>query len=394
MDPVIDLLKALVRIDSVNPSLVPGAAGEAAIARALAEHMRGMGLDVHVQEVADGRPNVVGVLEGREPGRSLMFCGHIDTVGVAGMAQPFDPAERDGRVYGRGSQDMKSGVAAMVDAARVLRDSGGLEEGRLLIACVVDEEHSSIGADALVTKWYADGAVVTEPTDLAIAIAHKGFEWVEIETEGRAAHGSRPSEGRDAIRLMGRVLTELDALDHQLQSRPPHPLLGTASLHASLIHGGRELSSYPDRCHLQMERRTVPGEQPGRGAREVADILARLSAADPDFKAASRQLFARSPYEIAADHPLVATMTLAVTAASSAPSASSAAPSASSASPSVSGMSFWTDASVLGDAGIPSLLFGPTGAGLHGVEEWVEAQSVIACRNALAELARRWCCTR
>lgn len=387
-DPVIDLLKALVRIDSVNPSLVPGAAGEAAIARALAEHMRGTGLDVHVQDVAEGRPNVVGVLEGREPGRSLMFCGHIDTVGVAGMPQPFDPVDRDGRVYGRGSQDMKSGVAAMVDAARVLRDSGGLEEGRLIIACVVDEEHASIGADALVKKWYADGAVVTEPTDLAIAIAHKGFEWVEIETEGRAAHGSRPREGRDAIRLMGRVLTELDALDHELQSRPPHPLLGTASLHASLIHGGRELSSYPDRCHLQMERRTVPGEQPGRGAREVADILARLSAADPEFKAASRQLFARSPYEIAADHPLVATMKLAVTAASSAPSA------APSAAPSVSGMSFWTDASVLGDAGIPSLLFGPTGAGLHGVEEWVEAQSVITCRNALAELARRWCGTR
>ncbi|MCC7035390.1 MAG: ArgE/DapE family deacylase [Acidobacteria bacterium] len=384
MDPVIDLLKALVRIDSVNPSLVPGAAGEAAIARALAERMRGIGLEVHVQEAAEGRPNVVGVLEGREPGRSLMLCGHIDTVGVAGMARPFDPVERDGRVYGRGSQDMKGGVAAMVDAARLIHDSGGLDEGRLVIACVADEEHSSIGADALVTQWYADGAVVTEPTDLAIAVAHKGFEWVEVETEGRAAHGSRPREGRDAIRLMGRVLTALDALDHQLQSRPPHPLLGTASLHASLIDGGRELSSYPDRCHLQMERRTVPGESPGRGAREVADILARLSAADPEFRAASRQLFARSPYEIAADHPLVATMKLAVAAASSAPSLS----------PSVSGMSFWTDASVLGDAGIPSLLFGPTGAGLHGVEEWVEAQSVITCRNALAELARRWCCTR
>jgi acetylornithine deacetylase len=276
---------------------------------------------------------------------------------------------------------MKSGVAAMVDAARVIRDSGGLDEGRLIIACVVDEEHSSIGADALVTKWYADGAVVTEPTDLAIAIAHKGFEWVEIETEGRAAHGSRPREGRDAIRLMGRVLTELDTLDHQLQSQPPHPLLGTASLHASLVHGGRELSSYPDRCHLQMERRTVPGERPGSGAGEVAAILARLSAADPEFKAASRQLFTRSPYEIAADHPLVGTMK----------AASALFLSGSSAAPLLTGMSFWTDASVLGEAGIPALLFGPTGAGLHSVEEWVEVQSVITCRNALADLARRWC---
>jgi len=376
MDPVVDLLKALVAIDSVNPSLVPGASGEAAVARALAEHMRAIGLAVHIQEVAPGRPNVVGVLEGRRPGRSLMYCGHIDTVGVAGMARPFDPVERDGRVYGRGAQDMKGGIAAMVDAARVIARDGGLEAGQLLIACVVDEEHASIGADALVTRWRADGAVVTEPTDLAIAIAHKGFEWVEIETEGRAAHGSRPQDGRDAIRLMGRVLTELDALDRTLQARSPHPLLGTASLHASLVHGGRELSSYPDRCHLQMERRSVPGEQPGCASREVSDILARLSTADPAFKAASRPMFARSPYEIAAEHPLVRAAQQA---------AGAGAPAA------LTGMSFWTDASVLGDAGIPSLLFGPTGAGLHGVEEWVDLASVIACRDVLVALARRWC---
>ena len=181
MDPAIDLLRALVAIDSVNPSLVPGARGEAEIGRMLAERLGAIGLTVHVHEVAPGRSNVVGVLDGRRAGRSLMLCGHVDTVGVAGMGRPFDPIERDGRVYGRGSQDMKSGVAAMVDAARVLVQGGGLDAGQLLIACVVDEEHGSIGADALVTRWRADGAVVTEPTDLAIAIAHKGFEWVEID---------------------------------------------------------------------------------------------------------------------------------------------------------------------------------------------------------------------
>jgi acetylornithine deacetylase len=381
-DPAVELLKTLVAIDSVNPSLVSGSSGEAAIARALAEHMRGCGLAVHVQEVAPGRPNVVGVLDGRRDGRSLMLCGHVDTVGVAGMARPFDPAERDGRVYGRGSQDMKSGVAAMVDAARVLAE-GGLDAGQLIVACVVDEEHSSIGADALVARWRADGAVVTEPTDLAIAIAHKGFEWVEIETEGRAAHGSRPRDGRDAIRLMGRVLAELDALDRAIQSRPAHPLLGVASLHASLIHGGRELSSYPDRCHLQMERRTIPGEAPGCAGREVAAILSRLEAADPEFSAASRALFARSPYEIAADHPLVAAMQSAA--------AQQFNVEGSTVKADVTGMSFWTDASVLGDAGIPSLLFGPVGAGLHGVEEWVDVASVVACRDALVTLARTWC---
>lgn len=373
MDKALQLLKDLIAIDSVNPSLVLGAAGEEAIARTLTTAMQGMGLTVRTQIVAPGRPNVVAELEGRAPGRSLMFCGHTDTVGVAGMAAPFVPEERDGRIYGRGSQDMKSGVAAMVDAARVIIESGGLAAGKLIIACVVDEEHASIGADALVTKWRADAAVVTEPTDLQVAIAHKGFEWVEIETEGRAAHGSRPREGRDAIRLMGRVLTGLEAIDRDLQSRPAHALLGTASLHASLIEGGRELSSYPDRCHLQMERRTVPGEAPGAAGREVGELLARLRADDPDFKATSREMFARSPYEIAATHDLPAAMLRAAPASRAI------------------GMSFWTDAAVLGDAGIPSILYGPTGAGLHSIEEWVNAQSVLTCRDALVALARDWC---
>lgn len=359
----------------MNPSLVLGAAGEQNIARLLTTAIQGgIGIRVREQIVAPGRPNIVAELEGRAPGRSLMFCGHIDTVGVAGMAAPFSGEERDGRIYGRGSQDMKGGVAAMVDAARVIVESGGLAAGKLIIACVVDEEHASIGADALVTKWRADGAVVTEPTDNQVAVAHKGFEWVEIETEGRAAHGSRPREGRDAIRYMGRVLNGLDAIDRQLQSRPPHKLLGTASLHASLIEGGRELSSYPDRCHLQMERRTLPGEAPGSGGREVDDLLVKLRGDDPDFKAASKAMFSRTPYEVPGDSELPKAMLRAA--------GSTLAPI---------GMSFWTDAAILGDAGIPSILYGPMGAGLHSTEEWVNIASVLKCRDALVELARDWC---
>jgi len=374
MDPTLRLLKQLIAINSINPSLVAGAAGEAAVARALVEELRAIGLKVEIQEVAPGRPNVVGTLEGKAPGRSLIYCGHIDTVGISGMTRPFDPVERDGRIYGRGSQDMKSGVAAMIGAARVIAESGGLDTGRLVIACVVDEEHASIGADALVTRWRADGAVVTEPTDLAVAVAHKGFEWVEVETEGRAAHGSRPREGRDAIRLMGRVLGALDALDRELQRRTPHPMLGTASLHASVVAGGHELSSYPDRCHLQMERRTVPGEPPGVAGSEMEAILARLREDDPDFRGASKVTFGRPAHEIPESHDLPQ-MLLGTGLAGSKPV----------------GMSFWTDAAVLSDAGIPAILYGPSGAGLHSIEEWVDTQSVMTCRDALVLLAREWC---
>ena len=381
MDPAIRLLRDLVAIDSVNPSLVPGAAGEAQIAQAVAAHLRQLGLDVEMQEAAAGRANVIGVLEGRGTGRSLMLCGHLDTVGVEGMDAPFDPVERDGRLYGRGAQDMKGGVAAMIDAVRlVARD--GLPAGRLIVAAVVDEEYASLGADALVTRWRADGAVVTEPTDLQIAIGHKGFAWFDVETKGRAAHGSRPREGRDAILRMGRVLQALETLDRQLQAAAPHPLMGTASLHASIIEGGRELSSYPDRCALKLERRTVSGETQAGVTREIEDILARLRGADAEFEASLTPLFARPSYEVAADHDLPRALERARRGHG---------PQGSESLDGFVGMSFWTDAAVLGSAGIPSVLFGPGGAGLHSVEEYVELHDVLRCRDTLAALARGWC---
>ena len=371
-DPSISLLRDLVAIDSVNPSLVPGAAGESEIAEAIAVHMRRLGLDVEKEEVAPGRPNVVGVLEGSRRGRSLMFCGHTDTVGVAGMEAPFRPEERNGRLYGRGSQDMKAGVAAMIDAARVARDRG-FAAGRLIVAAVVDEEFASLGADALVTKWKADAAVVTEPTDLRIGVAHKGFAWASIETRGRAAHGSRPHDGRDAILRMGRVLQRLERLDRELQSRGVHPLLGTASLHASIVDGGRELSSYPDRCRLQVERRTVPGETGETFRREIEAILDALREEDAEFSGSMELTFSRSPYEIPTSSPVPLAL-------------ARAAREHGLDAPAV-GLSCGTDAAILDAAAIPSVLFGPGGAGLHSAEEYVIVEDVITCRDVLAELA-------
>ena len=376
-DPVLDLAAELIAIDSVNPSLVPGGAGEGAIASAVAERLGRWRIDAEVAEAAPGRPNVVGVLEGAAPGRALMLCGHLDTVGVAGMEAPFHPVEREGRLYGRGAQDMKGGLAAILGAAQDLSRTGGLRAGRLIVACVADEEHGSVGAEALARKWKADAAIVGEPTDLSIATGHKGFAWVEVETGGRAAHGSRPSEGRDAILRMGRVLDRLEKLDRRLQSALPHPLLGTASLHASRIEGGRELSTYPDRCLLQVERRTVLGEPDDVAEREILAITDALLAEDPTFVSRVRPLFSRPAYETPAGHGIVPALEAAV--------AQFGRPVRRGA------MSYWTDAAILGRAGIPSVIFGPGGMGLHGLEEYVRSDEVVACRDILAALARSYC---
>lgn len=372
---VVRLLSDLVAVNSVNPSLVPGAPGEMAVAQVAAQALREAGLDVVIELAAEGRPNVIGVLEGREPGPSMMFCGHLDTVGVSGMDEPFEPFIDEGRLYGRGAQDMKGGVAAMIAAAAALAPTW--TRGRLIVACVADEEFESIGAEALVKTWKADAAIVTEPTDLRMAVGHKGFAWLEIETKGRAAHGSRPAEGRDAILRMGRVLNGLEARDRELQAREPVPMQGTASLHASIIAGGHELSSYPDRCTLQMERRTVTGEDGKAVLAEVQAIFARLKAADHEFSATARLVTARPPYRVEDDARIVQAMAAVLQGRGL------------NATP--TGMSFWTDAAVLASAGIPSVIFGPGGAGLHSTEEYVTLADVETCRDVLVDVTRAMC---
>jgi len=372
MDPI-PLLCDFVAANSINPALVPGAPGESQAAEVAARALHAAGLDVVRPEVAPGRPNVIGVLDGRESGPTVMFCGHLDTVGVEGMTDPFVPRIENNRLYGRGAQDMKGGIAAMIAAAQSL--AGGWTRGRLIVACVVDEEHLSLGAEALVRDWRADFAIVTEPTDLRLAIGHKGFAWLDITTHGRAAHGSRPEEGRDAIAYMGRVLADLEAIDRDLRGRGPVPFQGTGSLHASIIRGGAELSSYPAECRLQMERRTVSGEDATSVRREIDDVLEALNRADHEFHADALVTAYRPAYTLPGQHPLSKAVMRALAAAgrSSEPT----------------GMSFWTDAAILAEAGIPSVLFGPGGAGLHSREEYVLVDDVRACRDVLVDAARQ-----
>lgn len=371
-------LADLVRIDSSNPSLTPGSPGEAAIGDYLARAMTALALDVAVHELAPGRVNVVGIRRGQGGGRSLLWNGHTDTVGVTGMAAPFSAEVHDGKLYGRGSQDMKASLAAMLAAVKALNDGRIQLGGDLIVTAVADEEHASIGTEDIVRRYTADAAIVTEPTDLAICRAHRGFMWLDIETTGRAAHGSRYRDGVDAIMHMGRFLAELDKLEQELRTRPPHPLAGPPSLHASLIEGGTELSVYPARCRLQLEWRTIPGETPAQVAQELQTIADRLMAADPSVRVTVVPGLARQPFAVDIDAPVVQALAQALT-------------QRLGREPTHMGATFWTDAALLAEAGIPTVIFGPSGQGLHSAEEWVDLASVVDVTHVLADTAVAFC---
>src|SRR5579871_2762922 len=313
-DFIVRHLEALVRIPSVNPDLVPGAAGEAETARYLAEVCQTLGMKAKIEMAAPGRPNVIAVLPGADPkrGHSLMINGHTDTVGDAGMEAPFEPRVEGDRLYGRGSNDMKAGLAAMLAAAAAVRASGMRPLGDVILTFVADEEYLSVGTEAVARAYRADAAIITEPSRLRLQITHKGFVWAKIRTEGRAAHGSDFRAGVDAIFHMGRVLAALEHLEKEVLPLREYPLLGRASVHAALIEGGEGLSTYPPSCTLQIERRTLPGE---------------------------------------------------------------------------------TDAALLAAAGIPTVIYGPSGTGGHSAVEYVEIPSIVDCAKVLAHTIGAFCGT-
>lgn len=370
------LARALVAVDSRNPSLVPDGPGEGACARFLARVLGEWGFRVELQAVVPGRPNVIARI-GTSGGRALLVNGHLDTVGVDGMTHgPWDPELRDGRIYGRGSADMKAGIAAMCAAAwRTAQD--GIA-GEVIVAAVVDEEFESAGTRALVASGIAaEAAIVTEPTRLAIATAHKGFVWADLEVRGVAAHGSRPDIGVDAIALASLVVAELERYQQRELVRRSHPLLGRPSLHASFVRGGSGLSTYPDKCTVQFERRTIPGESPQDFTRELDDAIQRVRTTRPELDAAILPRFSQAPNEVPADHRIVRLLAGALRAGGM--------------DSAVTGLSCWTDAAILTAAGIPAVCFGPGDIGVaHAHEEFVPVAEVEVATTALAAVMAGW----
>jgi acetylornithine deacetylase len=377
-----DLIGQLVAINSVNPSLVAGAPGEAEMAGFVAGWLEQAGLEVETVASTPGRPSVLGRVPGTGGGPALLLYAHTDTVGVEGMRDPHSPVRRGDQLFGRGALDMKSGLATvMLAAGRLAR--GPRLRGDVWVTAVADEEHASLGMQDVLARLaerqaHVAGCIVTEPTDLQVCVAHRGFCSAAIRTRGRAAHSSRRAEGISAIAHMGRVLVALEELDKALLQRPAHPLLEHGALVVSLISGGSELFTYPAHCEIELVRRTLPGDSAESVTAELEAILQAQAAADPQFSASLQLGLFRAALETPAEAAIVQAVCTAAGQVLGAPAP-------------LTGATFWTDAGLIAEAGIPAVVFGPRGAGLHSDVEWVDLASVQACLDILLKSAHDFC---
>jgi acetylornithine deacetylase/succinyl-diaminopimelate desuccinylase-like protein len=362
----LELVSSLVGLESVNPALDPAGAGEAEIARFLRLWLNENGIETTIDEPRPGRPNVIGRIRGSGDGPTLLLTGHLDTVSLGGEWAGTAARVDGDKLFGRGAYDMKGGIAAILLAARELRGVG--LAGDVVIAAVADEEHHSIGTTSLIERLYADAAVVAEPTDFELVIAHKGFAWFTVEIGGRAAHGSRPEEGIDAIVATAPILGRIGALSRRLAASPAHSLLGTGSVHASTVAGGTDLSTYPASCSLTLERRTIPGETGTELDDELTELVAGVERAE------WQRVLLRNPFEVDVEQPIVASLRRHAGAVGA-------------CEPPLAGRAYWTDAALFAAAGVPTVVFGPGGAGAHAEREWVSLSDVRRCAEALTYVA-------
>jgi acetylornithine deacetylase len=373
---VVELTRELVRINSINPDLVPGAPGEAGIAQWCAAWLSARGFEVQQVGPAE-RPSIIATARGTGGGKSLMLNGHVDTVGVAGYdGDPFAAEVRDGNVYGRGTFDMKAGVAAIMVAGA--RAANAKLAGDVIVTLVSDEEFGSQGTQDALAAVTADAAIVTEPSEMHLVLAHRGFAWFEIELIGLAAHGSMPHQGVDAIAHAGLVMRALDDLRARFESALPHPLLGCSAVRVSMVSGGTDAATVAESCTLTIERRMLPAETPDSVEAELRDLLDTLKAAHSEFQFELRRLVARGAFEADLDGPIVRAVADSAERVLGRPAASRGEP-------------FWTDAGLILEAGIPCLLIGVDGGGAHAATEWATVESIEQLTDILEGAIRAFC---
>lgn len=365
---LLEVLRELVRINSVNPGLSGGVA-EAEITDFIFRYLSIPGIHLTRQPISDGRENVVAVIPGRDRRRPLVFNAHMDTVGVELMTDPFTLRQDGDRLYGRGAYDMKGSVAVMMRLARHFsRETPAMD---LVFTFVADEEVGSLGMETWVSASLPNlpyppvGGIFMEPTEGHIGIAHKGYETFELVVHGQAAHGSRPVQGVDAILPMAAALNAIAEIQKALDERPEHPLLGRANIHTGTIAGGTALNVIPAECRLTWERRTLPGEHREAILSEFDAIKNAVAALPGRHRVSGGERYRRPAYEISQQAAVVRRLM------------------ALSPNAMPIGLSFWADAAIGNEAGIPSVLYGPAGHGAHAVDEWVSLKSLVEIYRVL-----------
>jgi acetylornithine deacetylase len=376
---LVALLEDLVRIPSVNPAFQPGG-DERQLGLYIRSFFERLGLPSETQEVFPGRDNVLVRLEGADPSRTLLLEAHMDTVSVAGMTiEPFTPRQEGDLLYGRGSCDTKAGLAAMMYAMKRLRQEKMKPRTNVVLVGAVDEESGFSGASRLVQSGFrADGAVVSEPTELEVVVAHKGCLRWKIRTAGRAAHSSKVHLGVNAIAKMARSICALEETLGAAYATRQHPLLGPPTWNAGLISGGIQVNTVPDSCTIHIDRRLLPGETGETVYPEFQDVLARLEREDPDFHCEMEApTLEDPPLETPQESPVV--------------SAASEACRRVLGKSSVVGVPFGTDASKLSRAGIPSIVLGPGSIDqAHTAVEYVSIPQVVQAAAIYAEIMLRF----
>ena len=377
LDDPVELLCALTEINSVNNTLVPGAPGESEIADFIGQWFTDRNFEVTRLEATPGRPSIVACSKGATTDSKIMLNGHIDTVTIASYeGDGLKAIRKDGNVYGRGTFDMKGGLAAQMVAAHRAVQRG--ITGQVIVAAVSDEEHGNIGTEEVLKHFTADVGVVAEPTMLGLTVAHKGFVWFDLTINGMAAHGSRHDLGIDAISKAGYALVALDKYAAELTARPHVKYLETPSVHASIIKGGEEISSYPAQCTIAIERRTVPGETPEGVRAELVAILDEVAANTKDFSYELGGGFTRAPLQVSEEHEIVRLIQNKFQSHTGTPIG-------------FRGEWYWTDAALMNDAGITTVLFGVDGEGAHAAIEWATESSVHIVADVLTAVVVQWC---
>ena len=378
---ILDLLRAMVRA----PSYGGVERQEEGTVLTLRAYLEKHGLPCELIEVRPGRPNLMASIAGPRPGRHLLLCGHTDTIppNEGSAVDFFSGRIENGRMFGRGTVDMKGALAAMAGALVDIRESGGLEAGRVTLAAIIDEELESLGAEALIKSgFHADGAVVGEPSENRVAIGHKGLEWLEARFFGKAVHGSVREEGIDAIAAATHFVSLVESELIPGFERRPDPLLGPSAINIGTIHGGQQPSVVAAECRVQVDRRWVSTETIEGVFSGLQELLAKVRSARPGLRTELVRMpegmatMLHGPLVIEPGHPLVRAARRALAGAGR--------------DDSTTVFKAWTDGALISrEAGIPTLIWGPGELKLaHSEEESVPVAEVLLAARLYAAAAR------